>query len=1201
MRKILHFSFWAFTLCLITNVVSAQVTVTKRDTLIYDANGNLLANPGDSLRYKTKIKNTSGANVTGATLDMNASSNLGAPTTIRTTPVALNDTYGATGNIGITVPAGSGLKLNDFDDNLALATIQVQVNQPTAMGGTVNVNADGSFTYVPAAGFTGADNFTYVLEDGNEVAGCPPINHAVVTLNVAAAAPAMIWFIDNGAGGSGGTGTLNNPFRTLNDFNISAGPQIGHIVFIENTGTTYTGGIFLKDNQTLWGTGHTGGTTVADLITEASFSFTLPPINGTRPFVTNSTSAGIQLAANNIIRGLNAGTTQSGDFAIRDNASSIGNINITEVSILNATGAFRASAGGALNVAFTSITTSGGSVNTIFLVNTSGSFNGGTGSIANPTGACVLIQGGTVGLTYSGNMTQANNAALVNVTSGHNTGTVTFQTGTLSATNGPGLVFDNADSPTSYNFNGTTTLNGGTAGIKISGGSAGAFTFSANTSITSPADTAFTIIGGTASVTYSGNITQANNFPMVSVSGGHTTGTITFQTGTLSGTNGSGLQFDNADSPTSYNFNGPVTLNNSPGIDIVNTSIGSFTFANTTIINASGDAVEITGSNATVSFNGKIKDNADYAIDIDNHDANIVTFSGDSLVSTGSGVRVLNSNGGTVNFNHVVKMLTTGATMAVDLTTSNVSGTMNFGGGGLVISTTSGIGFNAIGGGTVTVQGSSNTISSTTGTALNVANTTIGAADLTFRSISSNGGSATGIILDNTGSSGGLQVTGTGSAGSGGTIAEKTGADGSTSTGIGIYLNNTADVQLNYMQLNDFDNYAIRGLGVSGFTLDNSVIKANTGTNGTNVGVDEGSVVFGVRAGTTGLTGTASVINTTIEDGAEDNLGIYNTSGILNVTIDNVSINQAGNGAIITEQHVGGTINIAVNNSDFTNNFGPHFFAGANGAANVHVTFGTTGANTMINTLGDAILGGTVGVQTGVAWSGTGSANLSNNTITGAQDTPLNVNIGGTGTFTAILNDNTIGTSGVAESGTDDNEDAIRIVANGDKCCDATPDGGTFTVAVTNNTIQQVAGHGIFVIGRDGGTPGDPIAINITITGNTLLESTTATANGIRLESGASSSAPADDVRLHADIGGAGALANTFVGDWGGATFDEIRLRHQFSAVCQFILTDLGANTSNTAIVVAYLTSRNNLGGGVVSATIAGGGVYETGGIPPQP
>src|SRR5207253_1594287 len=104
-----------------------------------------------------------------------------------------------------------------------------------------------------------------------------------------------------------------------------------------------------------------------------------------------------------------------------------------------------------------------------------------------------------------------------------------------------------------------------------------------------------------------------------------------------------------------------------------------------------------------------------------------------------------------------------------------------------------------------------NVIDATSGTALSVVRTTIGANDLTFQHINSGTGSATGIYLDTTGTLGGLHVTGTGTAGSGGSIHNKTGSDFSRTTGIGIYLNDTADVQLDRMQLNDFSNFAIRG------------------------------------------------------------------------------------------------------------------------------------------------------------------------------------------------------------------------------------------------------------------------------------------------------------------------------------------------------------------------------------------------------
>ena len=137
------------------------------------------------------------------------------------------------------------------------------------------------------------------------------------------------------------------------------------------------------------------------------------------------------------------------------------------------------------------------------------------------------------------------------------------------------------------------------------------------------------------------------------------------------------------------------------------------------------------------------------------------------------------------------------------------------------------------GGGTVNVTGAATRSPPTTGTALNVANTTIGASDLTFQSISAGtgaGSAGVGISLDTTGSLGGLHVTGDG--GDAGTVPTRFWRHHPAQDrrrrqqhdGIGIYLNNTTDVQLAGMQLNDFDNFAIRGNLVTGFRLTDSKI-----------------------------------------------------------------------------------------------------------------------------------------------------------------------------------------------------------------------------------------------------------------------------------------------------------------------------------------------------------------------------------------
>src|SRR5262249_54813296 len=142
-------------------------------------------------------------------------------------------------------------------------------------------------------------------------------------------------------------------------------------------------------------------------------------------------------------------------------------------------------------------------------------------------------------------------SALLFVASGH-TGTLTFSTGTLSANLGTGLQFDNADG--TYNFNGTTTLNGGDAGIDILNGSSGTFNFSTSTSITSPTGTAFNVgtSPGNPTVTYSGSITQNNAQRVVNIDG--TTGAgITFQTGTITGgASSTGININNANGNVTF-------------------------------------------------------------------------------------------------------------------------------------------------------------------------------------------------------------------------------------------------------------------------------------------------------------------------------------------------------------------------------------------------------------------------------------------------------------------------------------------------------------------------------------------------------------------------------------------------------------------------------------------------------------------------
>ncbi|MBK1792061.1 Ig-like domain-containing protein [Persicirhabdus sediminis] len=88
-------------------------------------------------------------------------------------PNAITDSYDVAG--GIVVGASKGVLSNDIGDNL-----QAKLINPPKYG-TLQLNADGSFTYTAMGGFTGRDQFIYNATNGKATG---TTNSAVVTLNV---------------------------------------------------------------------------------------------------------------------------------------------------------------------------------------------------------------------------------------------------------------------------------------------------------------------------------------------------------------------------------------------------------------------------------------------------------------------------------------------------------------------------------------------------------------------------------------------------------------------------------------------------------------------------------------------------------------------------------------------------------------------------------------------------------------------------------------------------------------------------------------------------------------------------------------------------------------------------------------------------------------------------------------------------------
>jgi len=94
-------------------------------------------------------------------------------------PVAVDDSYSTTKDVVLTVPV-RGVLANDSDPDGDMLTAE---RRSAPAHGTVTLNADGSFTYTPSAGYLGADSFTYVARDASLAS-----NVATVSIAVTAAA-----------------------------------------------------------------------------------------------------------------------------------------------------------------------------------------------------------------------------------------------------------------------------------------------------------------------------------------------------------------------------------------------------------------------------------------------------------------------------------------------------------------------------------------------------------------------------------------------------------------------------------------------------------------------------------------------------------------------------------------------------------------------------------------------------------------------------------------------------------------------------------------------------------------------------------------------------------------------------------------------------------------------------------------------------
>jgi hypothetical protein len=103
------------------------------------------------------------------------SQNPNPPAPVNAAPIAAVDEYHVYRDDSLAV-AAPGVLANDSDANGDAMTVRLAGN---AAHGTVTLQPNGSFSYKPASGFTGTDEFTYIASDGTRESAAATVKIAV--------------------------------------------------------------------------------------------------------------------------------------------------------------------------------------------------------------------------------------------------------------------------------------------------------------------------------------------------------------------------------------------------------------------------------------------------------------------------------------------------------------------------------------------------------------------------------------------------------------------------------------------------------------------------------------------------------------------------------------------------------------------------------------------------------------------------------------------------------------------------------------------------------------------------------------------------------------------------------------------------------------------------------------------------------------
>lgn len=994
--------------------------------------------------------------------------------------------------------------------------------------------------------------------------------------------------------------------NTLRGFTV--GNTTGAKIFGNNFGTATVGKLAAPD-MILNGTGQALNLTTGTFAATSAFTsvtttssptqgIILTGIAGTVAFgsttVSGSTSQGILVGTTTA--DINFGNTSvsggTDGISFQNNSSGTRTIGTLSISNNSLIGFVHAVGGG--NVTVTGATTIPAAAQTA------------------PVGTGIDIQGLASGTSVSFAATTVNKgnagtAVNLGAIATPNVGNVTFNSLSITTSNGAGLVGAANTGQVDVTTNaGSIAATGGPA-INITKAAAPASPISLN----------FTTVSSTNSTT------QGVNLDRVSGNMTNTTTTITNPTGV-------GIQVQNTSAGT-MNF-GNTTANQSGGTGVVlggasSGNAGNVTFADLDINPDSGQrALQGTNNTGTItSTSGDVQATSNVTLDIvgasaiartplamtlNNLDStnssgigvNLNFVSGNFTVNdgtlatsisnpTGVGIQVLNTGAGTVNFGNTNVASNGGTGVVLGTAGNGNTGAITF--ADLDITPDSGQrGLHAIQNtGAITI-GSGSTVATTNNTAVEITGVSSGSRtplNVQFTSINTTGGAvaANGILLQNTsatGAPGGFRVLGNAGACdavtttcTGGRITNTTGADGATG-GSGVYMDTVDKVVLTRMRIDGHTNFGVRGLTVTGFTMDTCLVD---GANGSSTAADEGSVIFDGLFGTAGASTAASITASTIKGGVEDNFRINNTSGTLEVTITTSTIRDShttsGNDNVNIRTHGSANINAHITNSTFATANGDHIqtIADEQSTLTIVVTGNTLSGGAPSSLLqGITISGGTA---TPVDSTEVVRFNISNNTMSGTiQGGAININEGsGNGNWQGQISTNTIGTIGSACSGATQSS-GIRL-ENHSK--------GSLTGLITNNIVNQTCGAGGGIVLSAGDNTASGLGngpLNATVTGNTVDVGNPTSGSfdhGIVLCGGCGVTNNTNLVCL--DLKNNTSEGSHTVGSSGFA----YRIRQRFSQTVR--LPGYGGANNDNAAVIAYLSARPN------TAIAGDGGTYS--------